>query len=160
MSAVVDPIETNQRSTASGIQPPVPESLEELAIPDSLMHNDISPGSILSDGRDCVFTDWCEAYVGNPFITIEQFCAHVARSSDQVESWTPALKNAYRSCWTALLPEWKISKALHLTPLISILSYLYGRGDWLSSPQRRNPSFQAFTRGLARHMDRMLKASI
>ncbi len=37
MSAVVDPIETNQRSTASGIQPPVPESLEELAIPPAIV---------------------------------------------------------------------------------------------------------------------------
>ncbi len=37
MSAVVDPIEANQRSTASGIQPPVPESLEELAIPPAIV---------------------------------------------------------------------------------------------------------------------------
>ena len=37
MSAVVDPIETNLRSTASGIQPPVPESLEELAIPPAIV---------------------------------------------------------------------------------------------------------------------------
>jgi len=37
VSAVVDPIETNQRSTASGIQPPVPESLEELAIPPAIV---------------------------------------------------------------------------------------------------------------------------
>ena len=37
MSAVVDPIETNHRSTASGIQPPVPESLEELAIPPAIV---------------------------------------------------------------------------------------------------------------------------
>ena len=38
MSAVVDPIETgNPRSTATGILPPVPESLEELAIPPSII---------------------------------------------------------------------------------------------------------------------------
>src|SRR6185369_17669949 len=35
--AVVDPIETNQRNTASGITPPVPESLEELAIPPAII---------------------------------------------------------------------------------------------------------------------------
>src|ERR1700722_207465 len=35
-------------------------TLQELCIPDSLMHNDISPGSILCDGTQCVFTDWCE----------------------------------------------------------------------------------------------------
>ena len=38
MSAVADPIETvNPRSTASGILPPVPESLEELAIPPAIV---------------------------------------------------------------------------------------------------------------------------
>jgi len=38
VSAVADPIETQEpRSTASGIQPPVPESLEELAIPPAIV---------------------------------------------------------------------------------------------------------------------------
>lgn len=38
MSAIADPIETqDQRSTASGIQPPVPESLKELAIPPAIV---------------------------------------------------------------------------------------------------------------------------
>jgi len=41
---------------------------DDLRIPDSLMHHDISPGSMLSDGSSCVFTDWCEAYIDNPFI--------------------------------------------------------------------------------------------
>ena len=130
-------------------------TLEELGIPDSLMHGDISPGSILNDGRDCVFTDWCEAYVGNPFITLEQFCSHLARNSEQSQSSILAVKNVYRSCWTELLQEHQIERALRLTPLISILSYLYGRGDWLSSPQRHDPSFQGYARSLARHMDRV-----
>jgi hypothetical protein len=130
-------------------------TLEELGIPESLMHSDISPGSILNDGKDCVFTDWCEACVGNPFITLEQFCEHVARNGGQSESWIPTLRKAYRSCWMDLLPEHMIDKALRLTPLISILSYLYGRGDWLSSPRRHNPSFQGYARSLARHMDRI-----
>jgi len=38
VSAVADPVETQEpRSTASGIQPPVPESLEELAIPPAIV---------------------------------------------------------------------------------------------------------------------------
>ena len=130
-------------------------TLEDLGIPDSLMHSDISPGSILNDGNDCVFTDWCEASVGNPFITLEQFCAHMARISELSKSQIGALRNTYKSCWMELLPEHKIDKALRLTPLISILAYFYGRGDWLSSPRRQDPSFQGYARSLARHMDRI-----
>jgi hypothetical protein len=134
-------------------------ALEELAIPNSLIHGDFNSGSVLSDGRDCVFTDWCEAYVGNPFITLEQFCMRVTRHRDQSESRIPALKNIYKSCWTESLSERKIDKALRLTPLISILSCLYGRGDWLSSPRRHDPFFQGYARSLARHMDRMAEST-
>ena len=130
-------------------------ALEELAIPNSLMHSDISPGSIISNESDCVFTDWCETYVGNPFITLEQFCSHAARNNELSASWIPALRNTYRSCWRELLPEQRIDRALRLTPLVSILSHLYGRGDWLSSSQRHNPSFQGYARSLARHMNRI-----
>jgi hypothetical protein len=128
--------------------------LVELEIPDSLMHGDFNLGSILFDGGDCVFTDWCDAYVGNPFITFEQFCLRVARHSEQSQSWIPALINTYRTCWAEALPECKIDKALRLIPLISVLSTLYGRGNWLSSPRRHDRSFQGYARGLARHIDR------
>jgi len=134
-------------------------ALEELAIPDSLIHGDFNSGSVLSDGRDCVFTDWCEAFVGNPFITLEQFCMRVTRHSEQSESRVSALKNIYKSCWTESLSERKIDKALRLTPLISILSCLYGRGDWLSSPRRHDPYFQGYARSLARHMDRIAESA-
>jgi hypothetical protein len=130
-------------------------ALEELEIPDSLMHGDFNSGSVLSDGRDSVFTDWSEAYVGNPFITLEQFCLRVARHSERSFSWIPALKSTYRSCWTELLSDREIDKAFRLVPLISILSSLYGRGDWLSSPRRHDPFFQGYARSLARYMDRM-----
>jgi hypothetical protein len=130
-------------------------ALEELGIPDSLMHGDISPGSILNDGRACVFTDWCEASVGNPFITLEQLCVHMARDGGDSESKISALKNAYTLCWRDLLPGHVIDKAMRITPLVSVLSYLCGRGDWLTSRRCQNSWFQGYARGLARHMDRI-----
>jgi hypothetical protein len=132
-------------------------ALEQLRIPDSLMHNDISPGSILSNGKDCVFTDWCEAYVGNPFLTLEQICVHIARKTDESESWTARLKSVYKSCWAEVLTEHQIDRAFQLAPLISVLSYLYGRGDWLHSPRRAQASFLSYSRSLARHMDRIAR---
>ena len=129
--------------------------LEELQIPDTLIHNDISPGSILGNGTDCVFTDWCEAYVGNPFITFEQFCVHAARKTDEPELWVRNLKSVYRSCWMGILTEHQIDGALQVSPLVAVLSYLYGRSDWLHTSKRREPAFLSYTRSLARHMDRI-----
>lgn len=130
-------------------------ALDELRIPDSLIHNDISPGSILGNGTNCVFTDWCEAYVGNPFITFEQFCVHVTRKTDNSESWIRSLKKIYRSCWVDVLTERQFDGVFRIVPLISVLSYLYGRGDWLHSPRRNDPAFLSYSRSLARHMDRI-----
>lgn len=130
-------------------------AMNALDIPDSVLHSDISPGSILSDGTDCVFTDWCEAYVGNPFITFEQLCVHAMRRTSQPELWQTRLVSAYKSRWSDILTDHQIDGALRLAPLISVLSYLYGRGEWLNSPQRCEPRFQSYSRSLARHIDRL-----
>jgi hypothetical protein len=130
-------------------------ALQDLEIPDSLMHGDLSPGSILSHEARCAFTDWCEAYVGNPFISMEQFSVHVRRKSDNTKHWIPALKNVYGSSWTDRLTAVRVRRAIELVPLVSVLSYLYGRGDWLRSPRRDEPAVQSYARSLARHMDRI-----
>jgi hypothetical protein len=130
-------------------------ALEDLQVPDSVMHNDISPGSILSNGASCVFTDWCEAYVGNPFISFEQLCVHVSRITRDSESWVRSLTGIYRSCWRDVLTERQIDGALRIAPLISVLSYLCGRGEWLDASRRNEPSTLSYSRSLARHMDRI-----
>jgi len=131
-------------------------ALQDLEIPDSLMHGDLSPGSILTSGALSTFTDWCEAYVGNPFISMEQFCVHVRRKSDKTRLWIGALKDVYGSSWTEWLTADQVRSAIRLVPLVSVLSYLYGRGDWLRSPRRDDPSVQSYARSLARHMDRIV----
>jgi hypothetical protein len=154
-SAKVPPLSTSRLHEIRSVLHDACFVLEELQIPDSLIHNDISPGSILGNGTQCVFTDWCEAYVGNPFITIEQLCVHAARKTDEPESWIRSLKSIYSSRWRDLLTERQIEGTLRVVPLISVLSYLYGRGDWLHTSRRDEPAFQSFSRSLARHMDRI-----
>jgi hypothetical protein len=133
-------------------------SLEDVGIPESIMHNDISPGSILSNGRTCVFTDWCEAYVGNPFLTFEQLCVHVARNNPYSAMWLERLREVYKASWLDMVTESQIDQALTLAPPIAILSYLYGRGGWLNSPRRQDPVLQRYSRSLARHLDRAVRA--
>lgn len=129
-------------------------SMQELGIPDSLIHNDLNPGNILSDGSQCVFTDWCEAYVGNPFLVFPQLCALVSRDEDESLPWVRQLRTLYKRQWLDLLGESKIDEAFALTPLLGILSCLYGRGTWLTLSRRENPHFQGYKRSLARYMDR------
>jgi hypothetical protein len=153
-STKVAPLTTSRLHEIRGALHEACHALDALCIPDSLIHNDISPGSILSNETKCVFTDWCEAYVGNPFITFEQLCVHTARKTGEPELWVQRLRSVYRSCWMDVLTERQIDRALSIVPLIAVLSYLYGRGDWLHASRRNEPAFLSYSRGLARHMDR------
>jgi hypothetical protein len=155
-STKVSPLSTSRLHEIRAVLHTSCHALQALLIPDSLIHNDISPGSILDNGTNCVFTDWCEGYVGNPFITLEQLCVHAARKSGEPFSWLRSLRSIYRSCWQDVLTEPQIQGALQLTPLISVLSYQYGRGDWLHTSRRNEPAFLSYSRSLARHMDRIV----
>ena len=132
-------------------------ALQEIGIPDSLMHNDISPGSILSDGTNTVFTDWCEACVGNPFITFEQLCVHAARKIHEADRSIQCFSSVYKACWMDVLAERQIDRALQIAPLVAVLSYLHGRGDWLDVSYRSAPPFLSYSRALARQMDKVAR---
>ena len=62
--------------------------MEELEIPDTVVHNDINTGNLLFRGTRCVFADWCEVGVGNPFFTF-QLLSRLQPRGDEL--WTPSL---------------------------------------------------------------------
>jgi hypothetical protein len=130
------------------------DCLEELSIPDSLVHNDVNPSNILYDDSRCVISDWCEAAVGNPFLAFEHVSLLTASEAERMK-----LRKVYRQCWADSLDPRQIEQAFHLVPLPAIASYLYGRGDWLVSPARGDPHFEGYARSLARHMDRAARAA-
>lgn len=130
----------------------------EQEIPDCLIHIDVNLGNILIDGSRCVFIDWAEAYIGNPFFTFEHLWANLIRDNKQVEAWAPHFSRLYKQQWFALIPERRIDQVLGYTPLLAIAAHLYGRGEWLHSERRNDPNFQGYTRSLARLMHRAAQA--
>lgn len=129
----------------------------ELSIPDTLLHNDISPGSILFDGSSYVFTDWAEAYLGNPFITLQQFCSHLERCRPDAINWIPELRSLYGQCWVDRLGASIVERALSLSPLLAVLSYFYAHGDWLVRPNFEDVHLLGYHRSMARIMERIAR---
>jgi hypothetical protein len=125
--------------------------MEALEIPDTLVHNDMNSGNILFQGKRCVFTDWCETGVGNPFLAIEYLCLLQPLGE---EGWAPRLREVYKQCWLGRLSATQIDEALALAPLLAILTHLYVRGAWLHTRRRNVPQVESYVRALARHMDR------
>jgi thiamine kinase-like enzyme len=130
----------------------------DLEIPDTLIHIDINPGNVLFDGTRSVFIDWAEGAIGNPLVTFEHLAAHLTREGEHAKAWLPILRAQYRKKWLDLLSGPQIDRAFALAPLLAVATYLYGRGDWLRSPQRHDRGFQAHARSLARHMNRAARA--
>jgi hypothetical protein len=153
---------TRQRSTK--VAPLGRERLQELAIlvmdacdrmaslgiPDTVLHNDLNAGNTLHNGRRCVFIDWSEAAVGNPFLACERLCRLNA-------SHCEAVRAVYRNLWTEHVGKAAVNEAFTLAPLLAVFAYLYGRGDWIASEKTLYRDSRA--RSLARHMDRVAYTS-
>jgi hypothetical protein len=125
--------------------------LEQLGIPDALVHNDLSVGNILL-GTRCVFTDWAGAAVGNPFVALENLRVHLSQDG-RTAKWMPYIVEAYRKRWRTLVPDGHIEQALSLTPLITLATHLCRHKDCLVSDRPYNPGFQGYMRSLLRQMD-------
>jgi hypothetical protein len=128
-------------------------AMESLALPVTLVHNDANPGNILLDGDRCFFIDWAEAGIGHPFLTFQVLLASITQSTDSINA-IMHLTTIYKQQWADLFPEKILDRALALSPLLAIASYLRGRGDWLKSAPHDDLRFQGYARSLARHMDR------
>jgi hypothetical protein len=120
---------------------------EDLDIPDTLIHNDLNTGNILWDGKNCVFTDWCEVAIGNPFLSCERLCQLNRVHADKI-------RKVYRECWSERLSMERINEAIVLSPLLAAYACLYGRGDWLNDTRELRLNFESYARSLARHMER------
>jgi thiamine kinase-like enzyme len=130
-------------------------NLEALGIPDTLTHGDINLGNILV-GHGCVFIDWAQASIGNPFVTFEQLRAQVAQDHNTAQ-WTPRMTEIYAESWGQMLSASQINCALAVVPLISVALELCGRWEWLTSGRILEPQFQSYVRGLTRQMDRAVR---
>jgi hypothetical protein len=132
--------------------------MDDLCIPDTVIHNDINPGNILLSGSRCCFIDWAEGLIGDPFLTFQHICARISRDVPDAGSWLSAAKRCYLEAWLDHLSETQVERAFALTPIVAIASYLYGRGTWLNSADRHSVHFQAHARSLARYIDRAARA--
>jgi hypothetical protein len=129
-------------------------ALEDLGIPETIVHGDLNRSNILLGQDSIAFTDWCEGYVGNAFVAPQQLLALYAKTENSLTADHDILARAYKQRWLGLLTSNQIDRGFALAPLVAVASYLYGRGDWLRSPRRLEPGVQSYARSLARHMDR------
>jgi hypothetical protein len=131
--------------------------LEGLNIPDTLIHGDISVDNILVGSQDCVFTDWAQASIGNPFVTFERVYAQIAQNR-VAHPWLPRLVEIYRTSWLPLLSEAQIKRALDLAPTIAAAVDLLNQCEKLRQNQAHEFQIHSGLRTVARKLDRAVEA--
>lgn len=130
-------------------------AMEDLGLPNTIVHGDMNYGNILPGRAGCKFTDWCEAYVGNPLITLQHLLLLNRAETTESRSLTEGvLKNQYRKVFRQCCDPEAVDRGFVYMPLLAIASTLHGRGDWLmDAKQRSDPHRQAYIRNLALHMN-------
>jgi hypothetical protein len=131
------------------------ERMESLGVGESIVHGDLNTGNILTGTGHCQFIDWCEAYLGNPLVSLQHLLLLNRVGSEELRSFiNEILKNRYLDVWAGCCDPEQLREGFVYAPMLAIASTLYGRGDWLDSPLRHDSRRRSCARSLARYMDR------
>lgn len=128
--------------------------LQELHLPDTLGHLDFNPGNILVSPARCVFLDWAEACVTNPFITLEYLAEYGQRPEMAGSDGRERMVSAYCRPWRFLLSPDRLARAAEISPLVAVLVCAVARNTWCSPEILHNDSETGFLRALTRRMHR------
>jgi hypothetical protein len=126
--------------------------LESCRLPDSLGHLDFNPGNILmSEGR-CVFIDWAEGCVTNPFVTFEYLLEHMTRSRIEEPGLRERVATAYLGLWMSLCSLDALRQAFAVSSVVAVFAYAVANDSWRSPI--RDAKHAAYFRSLTRRMYR------
>jgi len=128
--------------------------LQDLELPETIVHGDMNLGNILFGGEYCQFIDWSEGYVGNPLITLQHLLLfNKTEDSHTKEAMNLRLKKVYRDAWGAASAGTRIEDGFVFMPLLAVVSALYGTGRWLTKRNASESHYQTYARNLTRRMD-------
>lgn len=130
------------------------ELLEALGVPETLGHLDLNPGNIVASPEGCVFLDWAEAYVGNPFFTFQYLVEHLYRTMGADSPIEARLIASYCQQWDTTVPSGTIEDALAISPLLAVFAYAVGSNTWQDEERLQEPTTAGYLRSLTRRMNR------
>lgn len=130
------------------------DRLETMNIPEAVLHGDLHLDNIVTGPNGYQFIDWCEGYFGISLIAFQHLLLLHRSSCPGADSCTEdALWVRYCKPWKDRCSSEVLAHAVVYMPLVAAFSALYGRGEWLTGPERDQPRVQKYARNLTRIMD-------
>jgi hypothetical protein len=135
------------------------ERLHHRGIPETIVHGDMNPGNIVIGYEHCQFIDWSEAYVGQCIVSLEHLLLLVnsIENPDLRAFMKASLKQRYVDAWATVCAPDALQEGFCYMPLMAAASALYGRGDWLNSPERYDVRHLLYARTIVTYMERALR---
>ena len=130
------------------------ELLESFQLPDTLGHVDFNPGNILVSPDRCVFLDWAEGCVSNPFLTFEYLRQHIERSTLEGPAVGARINAAYLRPWQAFFSSEELHRAMAIAPLVAVFAYAVANDRWRLPETIRDAAAAGYLRSLTRRMYR------
>ena len=134
------------------------EGLRVLEVPDALGHLDLNPANIIVSTKQCTFLDWAEAYVGNPFFSLQYLLEHFRRATSAEALTEARLTAAYFVPWEQVIPRTAITEAMASVPLLAAFAYATGNEAWKDPERLRDLNTAGYLRSLTRRMNREANA--
>ena len=126
----------------------------DLGIPDTLGHLDLNPGNVFLCEDHCIFLDWAEAYVGNPFFSFQYLVEHFRHMASIDRASQSSLTNSYLQEWLSfVLPE-SLQDAWALIPMLAAFTYGAATDAWCDQARLEEPKVAGYLRSLTRRIHR------
>jgi len=129
------------------------ETVGGMGMPDAIVHNDLTPGNILTTEQHCVFTDWADASISNPFVAIDGLQIHF-RQNQRLAPFVPVIVDAYCEQWRSQLNRKEIEELLRSVRLLTLAGEVVSRNGWLSRVSAQDSVVGVYLRSILRQMDR------
>jgi hypothetical protein len=133
--------------------------LEALDLPDTIGHMDLNPGNIFSTDRGCVFLDWAESYVGNPFFSFEYLLQHFRQAVAPGVLEEDRFREAYFAPWQAVVSSEAMETAMSFVPLAALFAYATTLWSASIRCEAENMSLTRYLASLIRKMGRCVTHS-
>jgi hypothetical protein len=130
------------------------DAMGATGIPETLGHLDLNPGNIVVSNTRCAFLDWVEAYIGNPFFSLEYLLQHARREFGTSSAIESGITQAYCAQWGGVLSPGAIVEAWAFAPLLAVFAYAAGNDAWQQPERLQEPGTAGYLRSLARRMHR------
>jgi aminoglycoside phosphotransferase len=99
------------------------EQLVNHRIPPSLVHGDFGFSNIYTSDGACIYIDWAEGYVGNPFDVLALFSYYLERKSPDLKSSRARLRNAYFGPWSGYWSMDQLIQLYYMSRPLTVLRY-------------------------------------